>query len=100
MFQPIIRSLNHATSYLWPRGGHTHTHFGGMKVISRNQAHAWFNNLVTDTASVSEINSFVVRQKFYFNVIMLLQIQLLLRGNNAGLIITKRINHFENTQFC
>ena len=49
IIQPIILSLNHATSYLWPQGRtHTHTHIHtytrALKVISRNQVHAWFKN--------------------------------------------------------
>ena len=44
----IIQSLNHTTSYLWPRGRRHRHILGGTKVISRNQAHAgpacaWFN---------------------------------------------------------
>ena len=30
-------------------GGHIHTYFGGMKVISRNQALAWFKNTIYNT---------------------------------------------------
>ena len=30
----------HQLFMAWGGGGHTHTHFGDMKVISRNQAHA------------------------------------------------------------